>query len=37
MVSGNKEAAIKNYQRSIELNPKNTSGREMLKKLQELP
>jgi len=37
MVRGNKELAIKNYQRSIELNPNNTSGREMLKKLQRLP
>jgi tetratricopeptide (TPR) repeat protein len=37
MVSGNKELAIKNYQQSIELDPNNTSGREMLKKLQELP
>jgi tetratricopeptide (TPR) repeat protein len=37
MVSGNKELAIKNYQQSIELDPNNTGGREMLKKLQELP
>jgi CubicO group peptidase (beta-lactamase class C family) len=37
MLRGNKELAIKNYQRSIELNPKNTSGREMLKKLQRMP
>jgi tetratricopeptide (TPR) repeat protein len=37
MVSGIKELAIKNYQRSIELNPNNTSGREMLKKLQKVP
>jgi cytochrome c-type biogenesis protein CcmH/NrfG len=36
MVSGNKELAIKNYQQSIELDPNNTSGQEMLKKLQEL-
>ena len=35
MVDGNKELAIKNYQRSIELNPKNTNGIEKLKKLQE--
>jgi CubicO group peptidase (beta-lactamase class C family) len=34
MVSGNKELAIKNYQRSIELNPNNANGREMLKKVQ---
>jgi tetratricopeptide (TPR) repeat protein len=37
MLSGNKELAIKNYQRSIELNPNNASSREMLKKLQKLP
>jgi CubicO group peptidase (beta-lactamase class C family) len=36
-VDGNKELAIKNYQRSIELNPKNTNGIEKLKKLQETP
>lgn len=35
MVDGNKELAIKNYQRSIELNPKNINGIAMLKKLQE--
>lgn len=35
MVDGNKELAIKNYKRSIELDPKNTNGIEMLKKLQE--
>ena len=35
MVDGNKELAIKNYQRSIDLNPKNTNGIERLKKLQE--
>jgi cytochrome c-type biogenesis protein CcmH/NrfG len=34
-VDGNKELAIKNYQRSIDLNPKNTNGIEKLKKLQE--
>ncbi|CAN5395848.1 hypothetical protein BH18ACI2_BH18ACI2_18830 [soil metagenome] len=34
MVNGDKEPAIKNYQRSIELNPNNTNGVEMLKKLQ---
>ena len=33
-IDGNKELAIKNYQRSIELNPKNTDGIEKLKKLQ---
>jgi hypothetical protein len=35
MIAGQKELAIKNYQRSIELNPDNTNGKEMLKKLQE--
>ena len=34
-VDGNKELAIKNYQRSVDLNPKNTNGIERLKKLQE--
>jgi CubicO group peptidase (beta-lactamase class C family) len=32
---GNKELAIKNYQRSIELNPNNTNGAEALKKIQQ--
>lgn len=35
MVNDDKELAIKNYQRSIELNPDNTNGVEALKKLQE--
>jgi CubicO group peptidase (beta-lactamase class C family) len=35
MVNGDKELAIKNYQKSIELNPKNDNGIQMLKKLQE--
>lgn len=35
MVDGNKDLAIKSYQRSIDLNPKNTNGYEKLKKLQE--
>jgi CubicO group peptidase (beta-lactamase class C family) len=35
MVNGDKELAIKNYQKSIELNPQNENGIEMLKKLQE--
>ena len=34
MVKGEKELAIKNYQKSIELNPKNEGGIEALKKLQ---
>ncbi|AKJ06245.1 serine hydrolase [Archangium gephyra] len=35
MVSGNKERAIANYRRSLELTPKNTNAVEMLKKLEE--
>ncbi|MEK6287021.1 MAG: tetratricopeptide repeat protein [Acidobacteriota bacterium] len=35
MIDGNKELAIKDYQRSIELNPRNTNGIATLKKLQE--
>jgi CubicO group peptidase (beta-lactamase class C family) len=35
LTDGNKELAIKNYQRSVELDPKNTNGLEALKKLQE--
>jgi hypothetical protein len=34
-VDGNKELAIKNYERSVELNPKNTGGVDALKKLRE--
>ncbi|MGH7595429.1 MAG: serine hydrolase [bacterium] len=34
MTNGEKELAIKNYEKSIELNPKNTGGIEMLKKLK---
>ena len=33
-IDGNKELAIKNYQRSIELNPRNTNGIDKLKALQ---
>ncbi len=33
MKQGNKELAIANYQKSLELNPNNENGREMLKKL----
>jgi|SRR5580704_6648262 CubicO group peptidase (beta-lactamase class C family) len=32
---GDKDLAVKNYKKSIELNPANKSGGEMLKKLQE--
>jgi CubicO group peptidase (beta-lactamase class C family) len=35
MLDGNKELAIKNYERSVELNPKNTNGVETLQKLRE--
>jgi tetratricopeptide (TPR) repeat protein len=34
MVKGDKELAIRNYQRSLELNPQNTNAVEMLKKLR---
>lgn len=35
MIDGNKELAIKNYERSIELDPKNANGIASLKKLRE--
>jgi CubicO group peptidase (beta-lactamase class C family) len=35
MESGDKELAIKNYERSVQLNPNNTGGVEALKKLRE--
>jgi hypothetical protein len=35
MANGEKELAIANYKKSLELNPKNTHGAEMLKKLTE--
>jgi tetratricopeptide (TPR) repeat protein len=34
-IDGNNELAIKNYQRSVELNPNNAGGIEALKKLRE--
>jgi hypothetical protein len=34
MIKGDKELAIKNYEKSIELNPHNSNGIEMLKKLK---
>ena len=34
MISGNKELAIKNYQRAVKLNPQNTAAVEILKKLR---
>lgn len=35
MVNGDRELAIKNYERSVELDPNNTNGIETLKKLRE--
>ncbi|MCI0392800.1 MAG: serine hydrolase [Acidobacteria bacterium] len=35
MINGDRELAIKNYERSIQLDPNNTNGIEMLKKLRE--
>ncbi|HMG35706.1 MAG TPA: serine hydrolase [Blastocatellia bacterium] len=35
MVDGQKELSIKNYERSLELNPNNTNGTARLKKLRE--
>ena len=35
MVNGDRELAIKNYERSVELDPNNTNGIEALKKLRE--
>jgi CubicO group peptidase (beta-lactamase class C family) len=37
MVNGDKNLAIQNYKKSLELNPKNTSAVEMLKKLEAAP
>src|SRR5262249_38872945 len=37
MVDGQKEFATKNYERSLELDPKNSNATEMLKKLKEPP
>jgi pimeloyl-ACP methyl ester carboxylesterase len=34
MIAGNKELAIKNYERSLELNPQNTNAAKQLKKLK---
>lgn len=34
MVNGDKELAVRNYQRAVELNPQNTNAIEMLKKLR---
>ena len=35
MINGDKELAIRNYQRAVELDPQNTNAIEMLKKLRE--
>ena len=35
MKNGDKEPAIANYKKSLELNPKNENGAAMLKKLQQ--
>ncbi|HEX6730568.1 MAG TPA: serine hydrolase [Pyrinomonadaceae bacterium] len=35
MTSGDKPLAIANYKKSLELNPQNANGREMLKKLEQ--
>jgi len=37
MANGDKSLAIQNYKKSLELNPKNTSAVEMLKKLEAAP
>ena len=34
MKNGDKQAAIKNYKKSLELNPKNTNAEKMLEKLK---
>lgn len=35
MVAGNKELAVKNYEKSLKLNPRNQNAQEQLKKLRE--
>lgn len=35
MANGDKDLAITNYKKSLELNPKNTAGIQMLKKLED--
>jgi len=37
MVNGDKQLAIQNYKKSLELNPKNTNAVEKLKKLEAAP
>jgi len=36
MVAGNKQQAIQNYKKSVELNPHNDNGKQMLEKLEHL-
>jgi cytochrome c-type biogenesis protein CcmH/NrfG len=36
MVNGDKELAIKNYAKSLELNPNNLGAIEMLKRIKEM-
>ncbi len=35
MLKGDYELAVKNYQKSVDLNPDNTNGIDMLKKIEE--
>ena len=35
MADGNTKLAIKNYEKSVEMNPDNENGKKMLKKLKE--
>ena len=35
MIKGDYELAMKNYQKSVDLNPDNTNGIDMLKKIEE--
>jgi predicted TPR repeat methyltransferase len=37
MVNGDKQLAIQNYKKSLELNPKNTGAAAALKKLEAAP
>jgi hypothetical protein len=35
MINGDKDLAIKNYEKSLKLNPDNDNGKKMLEKLKE--
>jgi tetratricopeptide (TPR) repeat protein len=35
MTRGDKDLAIENYEKSLEINPQNDNGREILKRLKE--